>query len=130
MKITPSLFCAHSKCPTKCWLRFTGEPATGNVYAEWVQRKNESYRAAANERLRSEVPPDECADTPAQENLKTSKWRLGFDVLLTPSESLETRLHAIDRVAAEGRRKSAQFIPIRFVFINKLGKDDKLLRKR
>ena len=27
----------------------------------------------------------------------------------------------------EGRGKSAQFIPIRFVFTNKLGKDEKLL---
>jgi hypothetical protein len=27
----------YIKCPTKSWLRFTGEPATGNAYAEWVQ---------------------------------------------------------------------------------------------
>jgi len=127
MKITPSLFHAHLKCPTKCWLRFTGEPATGNSYAEWVQRQNETYQTTAIECLRSEVPQDECAVAPAQENLKTSKWRLGFEVLLTPSENLETRLHAVERVAAEGRGKPAQFIPIRYVFTNKLGKDEKLL---
>jgi predicted RecB family nuclease len=127
MKITPSLFHAHLKCSTKCWLRFTGETATGNVYAEWVQKQNDAYHDAAIERLQSEAPQDECAVAPAQENLKTSKWRLGFDVLLTPSENLETRLDAVERVAAEGRRKSAQFIPIRFVCTNKLGKDDKLL---
>jgi hypothetical protein len=30
-------------------------------------------------------------------------------------------------VPAEGRGKAAQFIPSRFIFTNKLGKDDKLL---
>jgi predicted RecB family nuclease len=127
MKITPSLFHAHIKCPTKCWLRFTGEPATGNAYAEWVQRQNESYRDAAIERLRSEVPQDDCAVAPAQASLKTSKWRLGFDVLVAPSQNLETRLHAVERVLPEGRGQATRFIPIRFVFTNKLGKDEKLL---
>jgi predicted RecB family nuclease len=127
MKITPSLFHAHIKCPTKCWLRFTGEPATGNDYAEWVKSQNESYRSTAIERLRSEVPPDECAIAPAQESLKTSKWRLGFDVAVATSQNLETRLQAVERVAPEGRGKSARLIPIRFVFTNKLGKDEKLV---
>ena len=90
MKITSSLFHAYIKCPTKCWLRFTGEPATGNAYAEWVQSQNESYHAAAIERLRSEVPQDECAVAPAQESLKTSKWRLGFDVVCDIPESRNT----------------------------------------
>ena len=42
MIITPSFFEAFIKCPTKCWLRFTGEPASGNAYAEWVQTESES----------------------------------------------------------------------------------------
>ena len=37
MTITPHLFAAYLKCPTKCWLRQTGESASGNVYAEWRQ---------------------------------------------------------------------------------------------
>jgi len=40
---------------------------------------------------------------------------------------LESRLHAVERVPSEGRGKTAQFIPIRFVFRNKLTKDDRLL---
>jgi len=40
---------------------------------------------------------------------------------------LESDLHAVERLPAEGRGKPAQFIPIRFVFTNKLGKDDKLM---
>ena len=73
MRITPSLFQAYIKCPTKCWLKFTGEPATGNAYADWVNTKNESYRTAAIERMRSEVPQDECAIAPSQESLKTAE---------------------------------------------------------
>jgi predicted RecB family nuclease len=37
---------------------------------------------------------------------------------------LESELHAVERLPAQARGKSAQFIPIRFVFRNKLGKDD------
>ena len=39
----------------------------------------------------------------------------------------ETHLHAVERVPSEGRGKAAQFIPIRFIFRNKLTRDDKLL---
>jgi predicted RecB family nuclease len=127
MKITSSLFQAHVECLTKCWLKFKGEPVTGNAYAEWVQSQNESYRNAAIKRLRSEVPQDEWAVEPAQESLKTTKWRLGFDVAVATSQDLEARVHAVERVPSEGRGKSALFIPIRFAYNNKLGKDEKLL---
>jgi hypothetical protein len=40
---------------------------------------------------------------------------------------LESRLHAVERIPSEGRGKAAQFIPIRFIFRNKLTKDDRLL---
>jgi predicted RecB family nuclease len=40
---------------------------------------------------------------------------------------LESRLHAVERMASEGRGKPAQFIPIRFIFRNKLTRDDRLL---
>ena len=41
--------------------------------------------------------------------------------------SLESRLHAVERVASAGRGKPAQFIPIRFIFRNKLTRDDRML---
>ena len=78
------------------------------------------------QRLRSEVAQDECAIAPSQESLKTAEWRLGLDVDAT-SQNLETRLHAVECVPSEGRAKPAQFILTRFVFTNKLGKDEKLL---
>lgn len=40
---------------------------------------------------------------------------------------LESRLHAVERLAFSGRGKPAQLIPIRFIFANKITKDDKLL---
>jgi len=162
MTIMPQLFEAFLKCPTKGWLRFTGEPPAGNAYAEWVQTENESYRADAAKRLITNTPADECAqslgssrreETPySAENLKTAKWRVATDVpvqtelrssrgheaqtssteinqsLLTSAATIvESRLHAIERIPSEGRGKAAQFIPIRFVFCNKLTQDDRLL---
>src|SRR5882672_10957531 len=145
MTITPSLFSAFLKCPTKCWLRFTGEPPTGNTYAEWAQTENESYRADAAKRLIAIAPADKCATAPIAENLKTAKWSLAVEVpvriefgssrnnqaqtcvtensqslLASAATTVESRLHAIERIPSEGRGKAAQFIPIRFIFTNKL----------
>jgi predicted RecB family nuclease len=162
MKITPRLFEAHLKCPTKCWLRAAGEPPTGNTYAEWVQSQTESYHAAGTNRLLTKRPQDECAISPSADSLKVAKWRIAAGVAaqasmpassgsVSPPERkaagtpgqladgisalspqvepnvLESCLHAIERVPSEGRGKVAQFIPIRFVFTNKLSTDDKLL---
>ena len=171
MTITPSLFEAFLKCPTKCWLRATSETPSGNTYAEWVQSQNDSYRATETDRLLAERPPAESARSPSPESLKSSKWRLAVDVVVRtpplprssrreeapsstaegglrnaesdqslvtsaatpqppapePSFIAETHLHAVERAPAEGRGKAAQFIPTRFIFFNKLGKDDKLL---
>ena len=159
MKITPDLFEAFLKCPTKCWLRVVGEPTSGNAYAEWVQAQNESYRAEAAKRLTADLPADECASPGSSrreeahyssETLKTAKWRVAVDVparieldssrgdggqpsppenshSLTSAATIETCLHAVERIPSAGRGQPAQFIPIRFIYRNKLTKDDKLL---
>ena len=80
MTITPHLFEAFLKCPTKCWLRFTGEPPTGNTYADWVQTEQESYRADAAKRLIANAHADDCAVAPIAENFKTDKWPIALDV--------------------------------------------------
>jgi predicted RecB family nuclease len=89
---------------------------------------------------------------PGTENLKAAKWRLAVDLVAQtpdsadspvhesppneethglgaprPEQLLESRLHAVERVPSEGRGKPTQFVPIRFVFRNKLTKDDRLL---
>jgi hypothetical protein len=80
MNITALIFEAFLKCPTKCWLRFTSEPPSGNAYAEWVQTENESYRAAAAKRLLANMTESEYAISPAAVNRKTSQWRFAVDV--------------------------------------------------
>src|SRR6266436_555672 len=138
MTITPSLFEAFLKCPTKCWLRFTGESPTGNTYAEWVQAEQESYRADAAKQLIANAAADKCAVAPVPEDLKTAKWPLAADMpvqvelrssrrngaqtstveteqslLTSAATTVESRLHTVERVPSEGRGKAAQFIPIR-----------------
>ncbi len=127
MVINPHLFEAFLKCPTKCWLRSQGEPGEGNDYAAWMQSQNETYRSEGIRRLLEGVPQNECVTggrTP--ESLRLAKWRLAVD-LLAQTPDLESRLHAVERLASGGRGKPAQFIPIRFVFTNKLSRDDRLL---
>jgi len=126
MVITPQLFAAHLKCPTKCWLRWTDEQPTGNTYAEWVADQNETYRDEGTKRLMADVPADECSAAPVAGHLKTAKWRLASDVPVQASD-LETRIHAVERVPSAGPGHAAQFIPVRFIFFNKLGRHDKLL---
>ena len=130
MKITPAVFEAYLNCPTKCWLRATGEAATGNTYAEWVQAQNASYREIGTARLLAASPQDEVARSPDMENIKAATWRLASSLAVLAemdSCAVESELHAVERVPSGGRGNAAQFIPIRFVFTNKLGKDDKLL---
>ena len=130
MKISPDLFHAHLKCPTKCWLRAAGEVATGNAYADWVKTQDESYRLKESARLAAELSNGDVAISPESENLKSAKWRLATDVATRATAnscSVESNLHAVERVPSEGRGRAAQFLPIRFIFRNKLTKDDKLL---
>jgi hypothetical protein len=76
MKITPDVFEAYLKCPTKCWLRSTGEPSAGATYPEWVKAQNDSYRKTGTERLLAESPKDDVALSPDMDNVKGVRWRL------------------------------------------------------
>jgi hypothetical protein len=127
MTITAHLFEAFLKCPTKCYLRSLGETGTENAYADWVQTEAEAYRNASVKRLTEGASPDECVtELTDTTGLKTGKWRLAA-VVLTQTRNLESRIHAIERISSEGRGKATMFIPIRFIFRNKLTKDDKLV---
>ena len=154
MRITPPIFDAFLKCATKCHLRSLGQTGSGNEYAEWVRGRDECYQREAARRLQEAVPEAErVVGPPATETLKAAKWRLASDLVARTPDSadghigeteasgnktgglgvprseqlLESRLRAVERVPSEGRGKPAQFIPIRFVFRNKLTKDDRLL---
>jgi predicted RecB family nuclease len=128
MKITPDLFEAYLKCPTKCWLRATNEPSAGGSYPEWVTVQNDSYQVSERRRLAAESPDDEVVISPDTKDLEDAKWRFAFGLAVrarTNSCVLESELQALERVPA-GRGRPAQFIPIRFVFTNKLGNEVKL----
>jgi predicted RecB family nuclease len=153
MRITSPLFDAFLKCATKGHLLSVGEIGSGNEYAEWVRAQDESYQREAVRGLQEAVPETECVVAPpATENLKAAKWTLAVDLVAQTPDSadspvpesqqneetpglgaprseplLESHLHAVERVPSEGRGKPAQFVPTRFVFCNKLTKDDRLL---
>jgi predicted RecB family nuclease len=130
MKITTEVFEAYLKCPTKCWLRATGEPSTGNTYAEWVKAQDGSYRAINTEQLVNGSPMVAALRSPDPETLKAAQWRLASSLSVQAqmdSIVVESELHILERVPSEGRGKAAQFIPIRFIFRNKLTPADKLL---
>jgi hypothetical protein len=152
MRITSSLFDAFLKCSTKGYLRSLGQIGSGNEYAEWVRGQDESYQREAVRGLQETVPETErIVAPPATESLKAAKWRLAVDLAAQtpdgagntpvnesrpneetgglggprPEQVLESRLHAVERVPSEGRGKPAQFVPIRFIFRNKLTKEDR-----
>jgi predicted RecB family nuclease len=126
MRMNPHLFEAFIMCPTKSWLRSMDEDPAGNPYAEWSAMRSEAYRAEGIKRLIGERRADEIAVAPASENLKAAAWRLAVDVPARAA-NIETRIAAIERVPSAGRSKTAQFVPIRFAWANKLGRHEKLL---
>jgi predicted RecB family nuclease len=126
MKITSDLLDAFLKCPTKCYLRSTGQAGAGNAYAEWVREQNDTYQKEAVQRLVTLAEGEVAVTTPGAANLKTATWQLAVDLPLE-TEAMASRLQAVERVPSQGRGRPAQFNPVRFVFFNKLTKDDRLL---
>jgi hypothetical protein len=128
MIITNDLVETFLKCPTKCFLRSRGEAGTGNAYAAWVRTKNDVFRIEGTKRLVAGVAPDKCAiGTQGKEgSLKPAQWHLGIEFTVQ-SQNLQCFCHAVEQIPSAGRGRTAQFVPIRFVFRNKLNRDDKLL---
>ena len=126
MTITSQLLEAYVKCPTKCWLTYAGDSATGNAYAAWVQAKNEACRVEGIKRLVADVPDAERVAASPTKNLKTATWLMAAD-LPARAPNLETRIPIVERAPSAGQGKAAQFTPIRFAWTNRVGRDDKLL---
>jgi predicted RecB family nuclease len=127
MTITSRLFEAFLKCPTKCFLRSLNETATGNEYADWVRTQQACYRSDGIQSLRQGVTPDERITGPLHANYgKPASWRLAIDCLAS-AQNLESTIHAVEQVPSEARGKAGRLIPIRFIFSNRLSKDDRML---
>jgi hypothetical protein len=125
--ITSHLFEAYLKCQTKCFLRSLGETATGNGYSDWVQAQQASYRSEEIKRLTQEAAQNQCVIRSIdREDVQSAKWNFAVETTVR-AQNLESTIHAVERMVLEGREKLALFIPIRFIFRNKLHKDAKLL---
>src|ERR1700680_4447725 len=64
--------------------------------------------------------------TAASESGALAQWQLALD-FVARSENFAVSCHAVERIPSAGRGRAAQFVPIRFVFSNKLTRHDKLL---
>jgi predicted RecB family nuclease len=127
MTITSDIFEAYLKCPTKCFLRAFGKTGTGNAYADWTHAQNISYQREGIARLKEGVASHECVTGPLdRQELKSAKWHLAIDIKAF-AQNVESTIHAVERVPGDTPGKPARFIPIRFVFTNRLSRHDKLL---
>ena len=127
MIISAAIFEAYLKCPSKCWFLFLGKEGDANIYSDFVRNQRSVYHAAGLERLMVKIRQSECGVMPsAPVKIKTATWLLAVDFVAT-KENLESRLHAVERVPSNGQGKPVQFIPIRFIYINKLTRGDKLM---
>lgn len=127
MKITSPVFQAYLECPTKCFLRAHGGEGTGNEYADWVRTENQSYRRRETECLANGITSDECIRGLINATaLKAAKCKMALNVVAS-TDNQESEIHAVETVPSGGRGKAALFIPVRFIFRNKLTTNDKLL---
>jgi predicted RecB family nuclease len=127
MDISADHVAAFLKCPTKCFLRAHGEVGTGNAYSDWVRAQNDVFRREGTKLLVAGVATDKCATgTPPVETERLARWQWATD-FQARSANLQSSCHAVERIPSVGGRRVAQLIPIRFVFNNRLTRDEKLL---
>ncbi len=117
----------YLQCPYKSWLLYFGEKVEGNIYSDFVRKKENAYRNEGIEQLKSKVQGSVGIVLPsAPVNVKKATWRLATDII-AKKEKLESHIHAVERLPSKDKDKPPQFIPIRFIVANKLTKSDKLL---
>jgi predicted RecB family nuclease len=127
MNITADLFEAYLKCHTKCFLRSHLAAGVGNTYADWVRTQTDAYRNDQIKELKTTAGRDgRIITAPLSEKLKAAEWGYTFD-FVARAQNLESHIHMLESVAPEESSKPVRFVPIRFVFTNKINKDDKLL---
>jgi predicted RecB family nuclease len=127
MTVTSRLFEAYLKCPTKCFLWSRDETGTSNAYAGWVQARSASYRSDGIGHIKHGTEGNECVTGPLNgRDLKSARWRLAVDSKAS-AENIESAIDALERPPGDTPATPAQFIPVRFIFTNKLNKYDNLL---
>jgi hypothetical protein len=125
--ITSHLFEAYLKCHTKCFLLSLGETGTGNGYSDWVQAQQASYRSEEINRLTQEAAQNQHVIGPIdREGVQFTKWRFLLETTAR-TQNLESTVHAVERLISDGQDNLELFVPMRFIFSNKLHKHAKLL---
>ena len=127
MNLTSNLFEAYLKCSTKCFLRSRGEAGAGNEYADWVRVQTELYRNDRVKDLKSIAASDGRSITaPLAKDTKMTEREYAFD-FVARAANLESHIHFIERTPPKDPDKPTQFVPTRFIYTNKINRDDKLL---
>jgi predicted RecB family nuclease len=125
--ITPQLFEAYLKCPTKCFLRSLGETGSENSYADWICARNARYRREGMARLRQGIAINQWVTGQIDRaGLRSGTWQIATESTVG-TQTLECTLDALERVSTCIAGKSAQLIPTRFISANKLTRHDRLL---
>jgi predicted RecB family nuclease len=126
MRITSSLFEAYLKCPTKCFLQSTGESSPDNAYDNWEKTQGEKYRNKGILLSKSKLPVNSVTFSSEVADLKTIEFRLALN-LVARTQDLEANIHAAEGIRPRGKGKPALCFPVRFIWRNRVTKDDKLL---
>ncbi len=113
MKITSELFAAFLKCPVKCWLRFHAAAAEDNPCTRWFQERAAAHRAEGLGRMAAGT----LLSTDVVAQIVDDRAR----------HMLESRIDAVERAPSAGRGKAGRGAPVRFHFLNKPGRDERLL---
>lgn len=122
---TPSGEYAISPCSSR----------NGGNYTSSEDMKSAKWRLATDVPLRAdEIQQARNGQLGETTSLSEAEGKLTVATAMTKQEAdermvwiIEARLHAIERVPSEGRGKSAKFVPIRFVFQNKLNNDERMM---
>ena len=124
--ITSQLVEAYLDCPTKCFLRSTGEVPTGNAFATWNHTRSEAYYLDGVRRLTADQPQEfgSCSTEPGR--WKSADWLFARSQCVS-AKNLTTSLHVVQQMPPEGTSKASQLVPIRFIHSNRLSRSDKLM---
>jgi len=124
--VTSRLFEAYLACPTKCYLRSTGEVAATNDFAIWNKTRSETYPCEGVQRLTTDHHSELAPEPPEPGHWKNVRWHFALN-LIARAENMKASLQVVQRFPAKGKNKTSQFVPIRFVPVNKLSRSDKLM---
>ena len=113
--ITSELLEAYLACPTKCYLRSSGEECSENSFAVLYQTQKDSYHHAGIRRLKANPSQELAGGQIEPGSFKKVRSQLALDQVLDVDD-LSANVHAIQRVST--KEGLPEFIPIRFVHLN------------